>query len=194
MRHCYDCGAEIDGAGFRRTVETGSSRRVYSGRRRTSVSHSTSEGRRTLCATCADSRDRLAAFKAKATLVFVCGAAVLFGFKYFNQSHRQPEPVSIVQQAIPPSSPLPSKFEPPTEPGSINSPGVSSLEETSAPLALPAPTPTPNREIESLLDPNFRPDAIRVQDRLRLLGFAISDPRGVWSKSTDLARISQTAS
>jgi hypothetical protein len=45
MRHCYKCGAEIAGGGFRRAVDTGNSRRRYvSSRGRVSSSNTTHRG------------------------------------------------------------------------------------------------------------------------------------------------------
>jgi hypothetical protein len=178
MRHCYRCGAEVLGAGFRRVVETGRGRRVYSGKRRTSVSHSRSEGLRTLCESCAEASDRKAAFETKARVVFFCCVAALLGIGYINQPPKGQESLSAVQQDSPTLSRNQANAPEPTETGSINPSAAPLPEQTNAPL-IGAP--------QSLMDPNFSPDAERVQDRLRSLGFPVSDPQGIWSKSTDLA-------
>ncbi len=58
MSECYLCGAHIQrGSGFRRTVETGTSTRVYVGSRR-GASFGASSGTRTVCATCAAILDK----------------------------------------------------------------------------------------------------------------------------------------
>jgi hypothetical protein len=187
MRHCYDCGIEVRGAGQRRVVETGRSRRVYSGRRRTSVSHSKSEGCRTLCESCAGSRDQRAAFEARLKFVFICGAAALLGIGYFSQPKKDHESLAVAQQAVSAPPPIPSRSDEPTETASINAQVLPVHHDVNAPLTLSSITSPPVSETQGLLDPNFPPDATRVQDRLRFLGFPISDPRGVWSKTTDLA-------
>jgi hypothetical protein len=185
MRHCFDCGAEIRDVGFRRVVETGRSRRVYSGTRRTSVSRSTSEGLRTLCASCVESRDRRAAFEAKVMLVLICGAAVLLGIAYMSHSTKTQESASVVHLDGPAASSNEQDSHEPTETASITPPAAPANEEVVVPRIAP-PTPLIGGD-PSLLDPNFPPNAERVQDRLRSLGFSVNDPRGVWSKSTDSA-------
>ena len=185
MKHCYRCGAEIRDGGYRRVLQTGHSRRVYYGRRRTSVSHSSSEGLRTLCASCAESCDRKAAFEAKAKLVLFCGVAALLGIGYLNQSSKGQASLSVVQQDATSPSRTVQNPDAPTETASIAPPAAPAHEEG---IAQPTPMTFPSAgDATILLDPNFPPDAQRVQDRLRALGFSINDPRGVWSKSTDSA-------
>jgi hypothetical protein len=80
VRHCYICDAAIPGAGFRRTVRTGTSNRVYFGKR-VSTSRGEHRGLRTVCATCAGRIDAQARFAAGlvgfVVLVFV--GLVIFG-------------------------------------------------------------------------------------------------------------------
>jgi hypothetical protein len=87
MRNCYICDAAIPGAGFRRTVRTGTSNRIYFGRR-VSTSRGEQRGLRTVCATCADRIDAQARFTARlagfAVLVFV--GLVIFGGATKNSS------------------------------------------------------------------------------------------------------------
>jgi Putative peptidoglycan binding domain len=194
MKHCYRCGAEIRDGGYRRVVQTGRNRRVYHGTRRTSVSHSTSEGLRTLCADCDQLLDDLearrakeAAFWAKVELAMGCGAAVLLGIAYWSHSSKNQESAEIVHQDQPASPPSGQSPEP-SETASITaSPVAPAPEETIPRIVPPAPTFPLIGGDPSLLDPNFPPDVERVQDRLRSLGFSLNDPRGLWSKSTDLA-------
>ncbi len=182
MRHCYDCGVEIRDGGHRRVVETGRSRRVYYGTRRTSVARSTSEGRRTLCASCAKSRDTRAAIK----FLFICGAAALLGAGYINRPMNSGESPSMVvqQDASPP--PRVQDSNGPSETASINPPAAPA-PETIPQTARPSPPFPLMGGSPSLLDPNLPADAERVQDRLRSLGFSVNDAQGVWSKGTDLA-------
>ena len=108
MRHCHTCGAEIRDGGYRRVVQTGANRRVYHGKRGTSVSTATSEGLRTLCKSCADLHDaeeaesfaraqRQAAFQRRAGLVFVCAVLALVAIAYATGPRKSDDPV---RQAI----------------------------------------------------------------------------------------------
>jgi hypothetical protein len=188
MRHCHICGDEVRDGGSRRLVQTGRSRRVYHGKRRTSVSHSTSNGLRTVCTSCNERLDYLAAEQyrkdeiwAGIKLALLCAIAALVVLAYLNRSPSasvvQDERPAQVKQIVPE----------PTETGSISPPAAAVGDE---PVVLLAPTPPTSPSVgdrQHLLDPNFPPDALRVQDRLRSLGFSVNNPRGVWSKSTDLA-------
>jgi hypothetical protein len=186
MRHCHICGVEVLDGGHRRVVQTGASRRVHYGKRRTSVTRATSEGPRTLCASCAKSHDRQATFGLVVRLVVFCVAATAIGTAYFGRSQKSGEPVAAIQQVEAPPPPGPQASEAPPTVGSIdapreNAPGVSVVAVT------PKSFPPIIRGDGIMLDPNVPADAEAVQNRLRLLGFPVNDPRGVWSKGTDLA-------
>jgi hypothetical protein len=195
MKHCYRCGAEIRDGGYRRVVQTGYSRRVYHGTRRTSVSHSRSEGLRTVCTDCDQILDYLEAKKAKEAALWAkiklatgCAAAILLGVAYWSHSSKSHESVEIVH--LDPPTPPPSERDPhePTETSSINPTTAPPVrEETIEPIAPAKPAFPLIGGNPSLLDPNSPPDAERVQDRLQSLGFSVNDPRGLWSKSTDSA-------
>jgi hypothetical protein len=195
MKHCYRCNAEIRDGGYRRVVQTGHSRRVYRGKRRTSVSHSISEGLRTVCANCdqildylEEKRAKEAALWAKIKVAAGCVAAILLGAAYWSNSSKTQGSAEIVHQESPAAPPSEGDSHEPTETASINAtPAPSAPEETTVPMAPTAPTLPLIGGDPSLLDPNFPPDAERVQERLRSIGFSVSDPRGLWSKSTDLA-------
>jgi hypothetical protein len=88
MQHCYICGASIPGGGYRRVVETGSSRRTYYGRR-ISWSRSRSEGLRTVCQSCAqqiDKQRRIGCFLQIVAVLFVVGFLAVGGNNNSNDS------------------------------------------------------------------------------------------------------------
>jgi hypothetical protein len=141
------------------------------------VTRATSEGPRTLCASCAKSHDRQATFGLVVRLVVFCVVATAIGTAYFGRSQKNGEPVAVIQQVEAPPPPGPQASEPPPTVGSIDAP------RENAPQVLPPAI----RGDGNLLDPNVPADAEAVQNKLRLLGFPVNDPRGVWSKGTDLA-------
>jgi hypothetical protein len=156
------------------------------------VSHSTSEGLRTVCTSCDERLDYLEAEKHRKAEIWAgiklglfCVIAALAGIAYLNRSPLGEVSASVVE-AGPPAQ-VKQIVPEPTETGSINPPAATIKDETLARLIPPVPTVPPTGDGQHLLDPNFPPDAVRVQDRLRSLGFAVNDPRGVWSKSTDSA-------
>jgi hypothetical protein len=182
-------------------VQTGASRRRYYGKRRTSVSSSTSEGLRTLCATCAKqydeeaaSKHRQAVFRARAKFALLCGAAALVATALVSQPPKSHEPISSSQQettktpsgqeaTTPPNR---EDSDAPSETGVIGPSPTPVHEETVARVAPATPFPSIGGD-PVLMDPNVPADAETIQDRLRSLGFSVTDPRGVWSKGTDLA-------
>jgi hypothetical protein len=192
MRHCHICGVEIRNGGSRRIVQTGRSRREYRGKRRTSMSHSLSEGLRTVCTSCNErldyleaERDRKAEVWARIRLGLFCAIAALVCIAYLNRSPPSEVSASVVQGERP--AQVKQIVPEPTEIDSINPPAAAIRDEPIALLAPTVPTSPSVGDRRHLLDPNFPPDALRVQDRLQSLGFSLSDPRGEWSKSTDLA-------
>jgi hypothetical protein len=143
---------------------------------------------RTLCTSCNERLDYLAAEQYKKDeiwagikLATLCAIVALVVLAYLNRSPSasvvQDERPAQVKQIVPE----------PTETGSLR-PTVAAIRDEPVVLLAPtAPTSPSVGDRQHLLDPNFPPDAVRVQDRLRLLGFSLSDPRGVWSNGTDLA-------
>jgi hypothetical protein len=122
MRHCHSCGVEVRDGGHRRVMQTGASRRVYYGKRRTSVTRATSEGPRTLCASCAKSHDRQAALGLVVRLVVFCVVATVIGTAYFGRSQKSGEPVAAIQQVGAPPLSSPQASEAPLTTGSIDAP------------------------------------------------------------------------
>jgi hypothetical protein len=100
VRHCYICDAEISGTGFRRTVRTGTSNRIYFGKR-VSTSRGERRGLRTVCGTCAGRIDAQAKFKAVLVGLVVLG---FIGFLSFGGGKNDSSPRNSYQanSATPP--------------------------------------------------------------------------------------------
>jgi len=109
MQHCYLCGVGIPGDGYRREVETGSSRWSsvgWSRRGSYRTGSGTRYGLRTLCASCAEEVDRRNRNSAIATSVFVCLMFIggLWACSAINsETPKAAEPVapSIPETAVP---------------------------------------------------------------------------------------------
>ena len=185
MRHCHNCGVEVRDGGHRRVVQTGATRRVYYGKRRTSVTRATSEGPRTLCASCANLHDRQAALGLVVRLIVFGVVVTVLGTAYVRGPQKSGEPVAAIQQVGAPPLSSPQASEAPLTIGSIDAPREN-VPLTVVPVT-PQSLPSAIRGDGILLDPNVPADAEAGQNRLRLLGFLVNDPRGVWSKGTDLA-------
>jgi hypothetical protein len=185
MKHCHFCGAELRDGGHRRVVQTGQSRRDYHGQRRTSVAYSTSQGWRNVCTKCSGELDeraaeeaRQAVFRARMKFGLCCCAALLAGIAYMSQPPKSAKSISVIGQNASAASPLLSNVREPTETASIAPSPTPAPDEAVAP-PIPAVPMFPQIEgNQHLLDPNFPPDAERVQVRLRTLGYSISDPPG----------------
>lgn len=89
MADCYLCGTYIQrGQGFRRVVQTGTSQRIYVGRRM-GGSSGVSQGPRTVCHTCArimDERNEGSGLRALAFLG-LCALTVYLGFQVLSAEH-----------------------------------------------------------------------------------------------------------
>lgn len=86
MAECYLCGGYIPrGEGYRRTVQTGTSHRIYVGRR-AGGSTGVQYGTRTICHTCARIQDEQKAGAGLRALGFLALCAILFflGFQAFS--------------------------------------------------------------------------------------------------------------
>lgn len=89
MAECYLCGTYIPrGQGFRRVVQTGSSQRVYVGRRMGSSS-GVSQGLRTVCHTCARIMDERNEGSGLRSVVFLalCALTVFLGYRVLAAEH-----------------------------------------------------------------------------------------------------------
>ena len=122
MRHCHNCGVEVRDGGHRRVVQTGATRRVYYGKRRTSVTRATSEGPRTLCASCAKLHDRQAAFGLVVRLIVFGVVVTVLGTAYVRGPQKSGEPVAAIQQVGAPPLSSPQASEAPLTIGSIDAP------------------------------------------------------------------------
>lgn len=89
MADCYLCGAYIPrGQGYRRNVQTGTSHRIYVGRRPGGLT-GVQYGTRTVCHTCArvmEAQNEGSGLRAFAFLC-VCGLLVFLGFQAFKADH-----------------------------------------------------------------------------------------------------------
>ena len=201
MQHCFFCGAEIRDGGHRRMVQTGLSRRLYQGRRRTSVATTTSKGLRTLCAACAERVDAQARFEAKVAKIkaaAIAGAIGVAAIWWASQPHpTQPAAVNTVMDtraALPspnPASPLPNPVELGTQTHDVvdadaGPPPATIDNGTPTAQGLPPWARGPDGSLV-LLNPYIPANAAVIQSRLAGLGYHIGDPEGVWSNGSRLA-------
>ncbi len=197
MQHCFNCGTEIRDGGHRRTVQTGRSRRLYRGSRRTSVSTTTSTGLRTLCAACAEEVDAQARFDAKvATIKAVAvaggiGVAVIWWVTHPHPSSQPAAVNAVMDSPTPATSPLSSPVESAAPHQDLAVEDASPPPATRGAVALTAPALPPWARGPDgsvvLLNPYIPANAAVIQSRLDALGYHVTDPRGLWSDGSRTA-------